>query len=253
MSKLTQSFKTRRFLALALSVTLLGILAGVVLGGSGKALKQEAASPKVTSKTSAIRVISAEPKSLGSSRVLVVKLQNTTDKDIKAYTITSGKGLMTLNYFLTEESFVAGSTIDQFIPISSDADYQVPMSGKEVAVAAVFFADSTGDGASQHVASMSDLYAGTRDQAKRILPCLQKLTLTAESLAACEAVARNLPVKVNGKPSDYESGLEFTRDTILRRLNELKEETGTNLHAAIEKQQKVTKIFRELTDTSKSN
>jgi hypothetical protein len=198
MLKLTQLFKTHRFSTLAFSVALLGILAGVVFGWSGKAQKkrQEGTSPKVTSTISAIRVVSAELTSVGSSNVLVVKLQNTSNQDIKAYTIASGKALMTSNYFLTEGSFAAGSTIDQLIPIASDANYKVPMNGKEVTVAAVFFADGTGDGVPVHVASMADLYAGTRDQAKRILPCLLKLSLTSESLSACEVEARNLPVKM---------------------------------------------------------
>jgi hypothetical protein len=34
-------------------------------------------------------------------------------------------------------------------------------------------------------------------------------------------------------------------------LDAIKEETGANLQEAIEKQEKVTKIFRELRDTSK--
>lgn len=250
---LTQLFKAPRFTTLALSVTLLGILAGVVLGWSGIAQKQrqETASPTVTSKISAIRVVSIEPTSVGSSNLLLVKLQNTSDKDIKAYTIASGKGLMTSNYFLTEESFVAGSTIDKIIPLTSDATYKVPMSGKEVTVAAVFFADGTGDGVSPLVTSMADSYAGTRDQAKRILPCLERLSLTSESIRACEAEARDLPVKMNGKSSDYESGLEFTKDHILRRLDEIKKKA--NLPESTEKQEKVTKMFRELTDSSKSN
>lgn len=255
MFKLTQLFKTRRFLTLALSVALLGILVGVVFGWSGKAQKkrQEGTSPKVTSTISAIRVVSAEVTSVGSSNVLAVKLQNTSNQDIKAYTLASGKALVTRNYFLTEESFAAGSTINQLIPIASDANYKVTMNGKEVTVAAVFFADGTGDGVSVHVASMADLYAGTRDQAKRILPCLLKLSLTPQSLSACEAEARNLPVKMDGKSSDYETGLEFAKDGILRNLHAIKEETGANLQEAIEKQEKVTQIFRELTGTSKSN
>jgi hypothetical protein len=256
MFKLTQLFKTHRFSALALSVTLLGVLAGVVVGWSGKAQKQKQeiaspASPTVTSRISAVRVVSAEPTSVGSSNVLVVKLQNTSDKDIKAYTISSGKALMTTNYFLMEESFAAGSTIDLIIPISSGADYKVPMNGKDVTVAAVFFADGTGDGVTPLVTSMADVYAGTRDQAKRILPCLEKSTLTSESLSVCEAEARDLPVKMNGKSSDYESGLEFTKIGLLSRLDQIKE--NANLSEASEQQEKVTRIFRALTDGSKSN
>jgi len=255
MPKLTQLFKTRRFSALTLSVTVLGIGAGAVLGWTGKAQKQkqEGTSPRITSRISAITVVSAELTSIGTSSVLVVKLQNTSAKDIKAYAISNGKGLMTSNYFLTEESFAAGTTIDKIIPLTSDANYQVPMTGKDIAVAAVFFADGTGDGVSPYVSSMADVYAGTRDQAKRILPCLEKLSLTADSLAACEAEAHDLPVKMNGRSSDYETGLEIARNNILSRLDEIKEKTGANFSEATAKQEKVTKIFRDLVDTSKKS
>jgi hypothetical protein len=248
MSKLTQSLKTRRFTGLAFSVAVLGILAGVVW--TSRAQKQKTPSPTVTSRISAIQVVSTEPTSIGTSKVLVVKLQNTSEKEIKAYTITSGRATMTSNFFLTEETFFPGATIERLIPIASDANYQIPMDGKEVTVAAVYFADGTGDGLSVYVSSMADVYAGTRDQAKRILPCLQNLALTVESLEACQAEAGNLPVKENGKSSDYETGLELARDSVLRNLDAIKETTG-NISEATNKQQKLTRIFKDVADDSK--
>lgn len=252
MSKLTQLLKTRRFTVLAFSVAVLGILGGVVWTSRAQKQKPEGA-PNVTSRTSAIEVVSIEAKSIGTSNVLVVKLLNTSGKDIKAYTIASGKSLMNSSYFLSDESFAAGTTIDQIIPLSSDANYQVPMNRKEVVIAAVFFAEGTGDGLSPYVSSLADIYEGTRDQAKRILPCLQKLTLTSESLAACQGETRNLPVKENGKSSDYETGLEIAKDKVLRNLDEIKEKTGADLNEASNRQEKLTKIFKDVAETSKKS
>lgn len=82
---------------------------------------------------------------------------------------------------------------------------------------------------------------------------MRKSKLTSESLRACEAEARDLPLKMNGKSSDDESGLEFTKDHILRRLEEIGEKTEANLPEASEKQEKVTKIFKELKGAPKSN
>jgi large-conductance mechanosensitive channel len=63
--------------------------------------------------------------------------------------------------------------------------------------------------------------------------------------------ARNLPVKENGKSSDYETGLEIAKDKILRNLDEIKEKTGADLNEASNRQEKLTKIFKDFADNSK--
>ena len=252
MFKLTQLLKTRRFLVLALSVTMLGILAGVIWTGKAQKQKPEGV-PDVISRVSAIQVVSIEEKSIGAGQVVVAKLQNTSVRDIKTYTITSGKSLMNSSYFLSDESFAAGATIDQIIPLSSDASYQVPMNRKVLVIAAVFFADGTGDGVPPFVSSLADIYEGTRNQAKRILPCLQKLRLTSESLDACQNEARNLPVKENGRSSDYETGLEIARENVLSRLDEIKEKTGADLNEASKRQERLTRLFKDTADDSKKH
>lgn len=237
--------KTHRFATLAFVMVLFGILAGVVVTWTSKAQKQgrEVISPRVISRTGSIRVVSIERTSLGDNPVMAIKLQNTTHKDIKAYTIASGKSWVTKNYFFTEQSFAAGTTVDQIIPLSSAQDFKIPLNGPELSVTAVFFADTTSDGDSLYVSRLTDLHDGIRDQASRILPCLRGASPTTD----CDAQALNLPLKQEGKSSDYEDGLEQARREILSQLSEVKEKTRTaNLTEAVDKQEKVTKLFQGL-------
>lgn len=237
---LTQILRTHRFATLAFTVVLLGILAGALLGWSSKAQKQrrEIITPRMVSRTSAVRIVSIEPSTVSDS-LMLVKLQNTTGKDIKAYTMGSGKSWRTKNYFLSEESFAAGSTIEELIPVRTDADYKVPLSGVALTLTAVYFADGTGDGVQLFISRMADLHDGIRDQGSRILPCLRG------SFQSCETEALNLPLKVDGKSSDYEEGLELARYEIMTRLTDLKNANSTEVRA---KQEKVTQLFQRLAE-----
>lgn len=125
------------------------------------------------------------------------------------------------------------------------------MNGPQFTVTAAYFADGTGDGVSLYVSRIADQHAGIRDQASRILPCLRGLSSASEQrLATCEAEALRLPVKMDGKSSDYEGGLEDARREILSQLNYIKEKTRTALLTeAVEKQAKVTRLFQGLVDT----
>lgn len=90
--------RTHQFVRLVLCVALFGVLVGVVFGLQQQRQPPEVrsrTSPNVISSTPAIKVLSAERTSLGNAIVLAVKLQNTTSKDIKAYSISSGKAWMT--------------------------------------------------------------------------------------------------------------------------------------------------------------
>jgi hypothetical protein len=241
--------KTHRFVKLAFSVALFGVLAGVVFG-----LQQQrkahgvrsVASARVVSSTPAIKVLSVERSSLGNSSVLAVKLQNTTSKDIKAYSITNGRAWMTNSYFLTNDSFAAGTVIDQFIPLPSDSssDFKIPLDGPQFTVAAAYFADGSSDGIPLYVSRIADKHEGMREQASRILPCLRGLAYKATT---CEAEAENLPISMDGKSSDYESGLQDAKRELLIQLHEIKEKSEKlNFAEVVEKQEKVTHLFKEL-------
>jgi hypothetical protein len=263
MSKLTQRLKTHRFAMLAFSVSLLGIMAGAAVDWSGKANNsyerhtQETIPVRITSQTSAVRVVSIEREPLGSDSILAVKLQNTSEKDIKAYTIASGKSWVTTSYFLDEESFAHGAIVIKIIPLPSDSsqDLKVPISGKELSITAVYFEDGTGDGVSRYVSALADQYDGTRDQASRILSCLSGLSSTPGqewAVAACEAEALRLPVKMEGKSSDYEGGLENTKREVLRQLKDIKEKAQAfHLTEAADRQKKITRILQRLANTSR--
>ncbi|MBC8028633.1 MAG: hypothetical protein H7Z16_00850 [Pyrinomonadaceae bacterium] len=263
MSKLTQRLKTHRFATLAFSMALLGILAGAMLNWSGKANnsyerhRQETIPVRITSQTSAVRVVSIERVPLGTQSMLAVKLQNTSGKEIKAYTIASGKTWVTTSYFLDEESFAPGAIIIKHIPLPSDApqDFNLLLNGTEFSVTAVYFADSTGDGVSRYVSALADQHDGIRDQANRILPCLRGLSSTVGqelAVAACEGEALRLPVKMDGKSSDYEGGLENAKREVLRHLKDIKEKVqAVHLTEALGRQEKITRILQRLAETSR--
>ena len=259
MAKLTQRLKTHRFAVLALSAALLGILAGVLIGWPGKARhfdsdqNGQTIEPIIKSKTLAVRVLGSERTSLGDNSIWFVKLQNTSGRDIKAYTIASGKTWVTKNYFLGEQSLASGAVENQIIPLSSGPSHDISLgTGKEFTITAVFFADGTGDGDSRFVFMLSEKYAGMRDQANRILPCLRGLASTfgpnqESALEECEAETLRLPLKSNGRSADYEDGLESAQRELLNQLNDIKEKIrSNNLSDAANKKDKITKIFQDL-------
>lgn len=237
--------RTHRFATLAFSVALLGVLAGAGLGWTRQQRRQpvrDVNAPKIASRTPSVRIVSSNQTVLGDTSFVVVKLENTTDKDIKSYSIGSGKSWMTRNYVLTDESFAAGSTIDQMIPLQSQ-DMKIALT--DFTVAAVLFADGTSDGLPVFASRLTELHKGMRDQASRILPCLQGSS--SKKLAACESEANNLPTKLEGKSPDYADGLEHVRRKVLSELSDIKEKSRTSFTEASEKQEKVTRILGELT------
>lgn len=256
MSNLTQRMQAHRFKMLAISMLLLGVLAGIGLGLSRNHTRPvQTLEPKITSKASALRIVGITRTSLGNHSVLVVKLQNISDKDIKAYTVASGKAWVTKHYFFEEQSIAPNAIENQLIPLSSDASQDPKLTfenGKELTIAAAFFADGTGQGDPVFVARFTDQHAGMRDQANRILPCLQGLSssLVAQgesAVATCEAEALRLPTRSNGRSVDYEKGLETTRAVVLSQLKDLKDGMrSNNLSEVLNKEDKVTKVFQAL-------
>lgn len=240
---------------LAFSAALFGVLAGVVFGWPGKAKDNSlqippTIEPTIVSKTSAIAVLQAELTTLGSNQLLTVKLQNVSGRDIKAFSIANGKSWMTRNYMLTDESFVAGATHNQIIPVTADGIQGLKSNGKNFTIAAVYFADGKGDGLPVYVSRLADQWAGIRDQASRILPCLSGLsrrTPSQRSQSACESEALNLPVKADGMSSDYEGGLENAKREVLSQLKVAREEAKANRFVeAAAKEEKLTRRFQEL-------
>lgn len=135
--------------------------------------------------------------------------------------------------------------MDQFIPLlDPDSDLKIPLNGPQFIVAAAYFADGSGEGLPLYVSRIADKHDGMREQARRILPCLLRLPAKATT---CEAEAESLPTNMDGKSSDYESGLRDAKREILSQLHEIKEKTkASNFVEVVEKQEKVTRLFEEL-------
>lgn len=258
MANITSVVKAHRFITGMVSMAALGILLGAAVGWTGKAERkaaQAADKVNIVSKTTAIRIISTEKTNLGAASVLVVQLQNASDKDIKALTISSGPTWVTKDYLMSEESLSAGAVLSQLIPISSDpsGDFKITFEpAKEFSVVAVLFADGTGDGESRFVNMLVDKREGIRFQAKRILPWLKKLSKSDSNqeqvLSECEAQTLRLPTKAVGSKSvDYEEGLEYARQQLLKKLNEIKEKSHSKQFIDVtSKQDKLTRVFQSL-------
>ena len=89
MSRLAHHLKTYRFAVLAFSVTLLGIRFGAVVGRSGPAgffsrIVAQKDELRAINRTSAIRVVGMQQKSMGKNDVLFVSVQNISGRNIKA-------------------------------------------------------------------------------------------------------------------------------------------------------------------------
>lgn len=167
MRKLLSAIRAHRYLTALFVVISLGILTGVAVGLARRA-KTQSNTPTVVSRTSAIEVTAVNPVTLGDKSLLSVKLQNVSGKDIKMLTISAGNTWTTRNYLLGDESFAAGSTIDELIALGQNAR-------GEIVVAAVLFSDGTGDGQPGHIHMLVEKRKGVRDQVKRILPKLRGL------------------------------------------------------------------------------
>jgi hypothetical protein len=258
MDKLIQVLKKHRLPTITFAAIGLGVLSGI-LAWSGMARRRQAVGPTVKSKTSAVRVLGAEKTTVGTMLVLAVRLQNTSAKDVQAYTIGSGKSWMTTNYFVSEEAFASGATINHLIPLSDDDSQSLNAFGKSTGtfyVNAVVFTDGTVDGDASFARMLADERTGTRDQAKRILPSLQALSSAAapereRALADFEAKIQSLPEK-GERPatSAYENGLAIAKRGLLSRLAEIREHLRSGRpNEAAASQEKMTRVFQRLAQT----
>lgn len=257
MSSLARNLTTYRFTVLAVSVTLLGILFGAVVGSSGPVgLFSRTVAQKdglrAVNKTSAIRVVGMQQKSIGENDVLFVSVQNISGRNIKAYTIARGRAWVTKSYLLGEESFAPNSIQEQIIPLTSGAFSSTD--GKEFSVSAVLFEDGSGDGDAVFVSRLTETRAGMREQASRLLPCLEQLASSKDfesDLAACETEAARMPVDGTGKSSDYENGLQNLQREFLTQITDIKDKVHSKSFAdATSKKEKLTRILNSLAKRS---
>jgi hypothetical protein len=258
MNGFVQTLKKHRLATITFAVICLGVLSGI-LAWSGLARRQQAVEPTVVSKTSAVSILGVEKTTVGTSSILAVKLQNTSDKDIKAYTIGTETSWMTRNYLLREESFASGTTVIHLIPLSGEDSQSLQTFGDSttrIFITAVIFTDGTGDGEARFVRMLLDERAGTRDQANRILAYLRALSSPGSdrgrALSDFEAKVRSLPDKRNESPSsaDYDIGLANAKRELLKGTEDMKEKIQSNRpdEAAI-KQEKITRIFQRLAES----
>src|ERR1051326_2599710 len=137
--KLTAAVKEHRFINITIVLVIAGIIAAGAFSWTGKAKRPQVSAVAATSKIPGVDVLGVENTSLGSSQILVVRLQNNSGKAIKAVTIRTGKTWVTKNYLLIEESFATGTVLNQTIPPFSESQ----VDGREITLAAVLFADGT--------------------------------------------------------------------------------------------------------------
>ena len=246
MVRIPQRLKTRRFAVLLTIVLLLGVTVGSVIGTSKLPwlVKAQDGLPLVASATPAIRVVALQPTTIGNSRILEVSLQNTSSKTIKAYSIRSGKGWVTRFYYFSDTAFLPNAVETQIIPLDN-ASFRA--ASREFTVAAVIFEDGSIDGEAMSGYRLSENWAGFRDYASHLLPCLRQLpsTLAAENEAAlvnCETEAPKWSAK--GRSADYEAGFQHAQRESLTKLSEIKSGVRSgNFSDAAKQRDKIVKIF----------
>ena len=225
MMTFPQCLKTRRFAVSLIVVLLVGVVVGAVLGTSGKvamlATAQESL-PLVTSATLAIRVVALQRTTIGNSPILNVSLQNISPKTIKAYSVGSGKGWITKDYYFSETAFPPNAIETQIIPLGSPT---FRAASGEFAVTGVVFEDGSTDGQAIPAFRLRENWLGARDYISRLLPCLRDVpsTLAAQHEAAvvqCEAEMGRWSAK--GRSSDYEDGFQNAQRESLERLSKIK-------------------------------
>lgn len=159
-------------------------------------------------------------------------------------TVSVGKTWSTRNYLLGEESFAAGSTVEDFIALGENAR-------GELVIAAVMFSDGTTDGEPRHSRLLVDKRAGIRDQVKRVLPKLRGLSnASGQAFADVESEILNLPTKANVS-ADHDEGLEITRTVLLKRIKEIKEQRLANkVDDAKAKEERLLRVLEPLASPS---
>jgi hypothetical protein len=259
MVRITAAIRAHRYLALLAGFALFGIMSGAVFGLSRRTRHHQQpngsiATPTVTNRTNALKVIGVEQATIGSSLILQIKLQNISNKDIKAVTLSAGIGWVTDDRLFSEDVIAPGSTISEIVPLQSNVAEGVntsPGTSKELAVAAVLFSDGSGDGDAFYVKALTNQYAGIRDQAKSVLKRLRQppnRVSPERALYELENEASALPTRGTGPVSvDYDDGLKRARAWLLKELTEIKDRRRLNhLVEADRKQEKLKRVYLAL-------
>lgn len=257
MADFTSALKTHRLITSIIGIACLGILVGAALGWTGrpKDSAQRADEVSISSTTIAIRIINVERSKLGNASVLLVQLQNASDKDIKAITISNGDTWVTKNYLLGEEALQPAATVVQMIPLSTESakDFKVTFEpAKEFKVVAVLFDNGTGDGEERFTRMLSDKREGMRAQASRLLPSIRRLSKSSsyqeQALSECEAEVLRLSTKpTDSRSVDYQDGMENVQQAFLKTLKDIKEESRANQFvSATSKRDKLTRVLQHL-------
>ena len=247
MARFPQSLRTRRFAVSLTGVLLLGVIAGTVIGTSGKVSVLQSTQddlPLMTSATSAIRVVALERTTIGNSPILNVSLQNISPKTIKAYSVGSGKGWVTRSYYFSEAAFPPNGIETQIIPLDSKS---FKAAGRQFTVTGVVFEDGSTDGQAVSVFRLRENWLGSRDYVSQLLPCLHRLpsTLRAQDEAAlgdCETEAGKRSTKE--KSADYEDGFQNAQRESSKHLREIKSKIHSgDFSAAVNQRDRIIKIF----------
>lgn len=229
MRKLTTIIRAHRFVCLLLIVTLFGILSGAGFAISRRAKRHSSQRPThasvvpiINNKTQTIQVVEAERVTYGNIPVLRVKVNNNANKDIKVLTIECGNAEIIDNRILGDVPITAGSSTTETIPLT---DEQSNAAVPTITIKAVLFSDGTGDGDDATVQSLSDEWAGARDQAKHVLNQLLDLSKTSDpdvALSKLRSDVAALPTTTAGARSHhYEQGLKTAKERVLAVLKEM--------------------------------
>lgn len=187
------------------------------------AIYSQDTTPRIVNKTSALQVVGAEISSVRPVPTMELILSNTSNMNIRAYTISMGHSWITRDYAFSTEFLRPGEVREQEIPIGS-------IEGGEIVISAVYFEDGTGDGDPRYVNMLRGRSSAFRDQTRRIIPRLNRLLnsgqlITEDALVTLESEISRLPrgdENLAHSP-DYQSGLDLFRETLANRVRALRD------------------------------
>jgi hypothetical protein len=252
MTNLPLLLKNRSFALSVTSVLLLGVAVGVLIGTSDKVPDSVAAQdalPLITSASSAIRVVGLQRTNIGDNPVLKVSLQNISPKNISAYSIGSGKAWITRSYYFAERAFLPNAIETQIIPLNTKG---FNAQTRDFTVIGVLFEDGATDGQAIPVFRLRENWAGFRDHARILLPCLRQIpaTLTtqhAAELSLCESEAAKR--SSSDRSSDYQDGFQLAQREFLSQVSEIKNKVNSgDVSGSAKQRDQVIKSFETVQD-----
>lgn len=187
---------------LTIGILALGGLSGYsALEAKRKNLVRQTGIPRVVNHTNSLKVVSTSVTE-GSFPDFKVSLVNQSSRSINGYVLSIGSLSITTDFASIGEVMEPGARRDESIPLSNfqNSASQSPTLEPELTIAAVTFAELSGEGDSRELKGLLERHRGLRDQIEILLPRLRGMKERSSSSSVVdelETVAAKLSNEVD--------------------------------------------------------